>query len=270
LTLATGSLQAEEGLPADLVLLGGKVWTVTADHPEVEAVAIRGDRIVAVGPSAAMPGLIGKKTRVIDLHDRRVVPGFHDSHVHLLGSGLQLGQVALKDAADEADFGKRLRDFDRRLPGDRWLLGGEWDHDRTFAGRLPTAELIDRYVPDRPVFLRRYDGHMAIVNTRVLRLAGITAETPDPPGGVIYRKAGSREPSGILRDNAMDLVARLVPPPSDAEMVEAVRAALKEARQLGVTSMEDMDGSDADTRRRLVRLYQRLARQKQLTARVAL
>ena len=168
--------------------------------------AIVRDRIAEVGATAKLRRLIGPKTRVLDVKGRRVVPGFYDSHIHLLGSGLRLAEVALKDAIDEEEFGKRLRDFDRKLPRDRWLLGGEWDHDRTFAGRLPTAELIDKYVRDRPVFLRRYDGHMAVVNSRVLHLAGIRAETPDPPGGVIYRKPGSRQPSGVLRDNAMALV----------------------------------------------------------------
>src|SRR5205814_8927523 len=134
-------------------------------------------RLLAVGSSADVRSLIGPRTRILDLHGRRVVPGFYDSHVHLLGSGLRLGEVALKDAKDEAEFGRRLRDFDRKLPRDGWLLGGEWDHDRTFGGRLPTAELIDKYVPERPVFLRRYDGHMAVVNSRVLRLAGLKAET---------------------------------------------------------------------------------------------
>jgi hypothetical protein len=103
--------------------------------------------------------------------------------------------VTLKDAKDEAEFGRRLREFDRQLPRDRWLLGDDWDHDRTFNGQLPTAELLDKYVPDRPVFLRRYDGHMAVVNSRVLMMAGITAQKADPSGGVIYRKPGTKEPT---------------------------------------------------------------------------
>jgi predicted amidohydrolase YtcJ len=255
---------------ADLVLLGGKVWTVNARQPEAEAVAVWRDRVLAVGTTEEVRKLAGPATRVIDLKGRRVVPGFYDSHVHLLGSGLRLGEVALKDAADEEEFGRRLRDFDRKLPRDRWLTGGEWDHDRTIGGKLPTAELIDRYVPDRPVFLRRYDGHMAVVNTRVLKLAGITAGTPDPAGGVIYRKPGGKEPSGVLRDNAMDLVDRLVPPPTDAQLAEAVHAALDEARQAGVTSVQDMEGSDPATHRRLFRLYQELARTCRLSLRVDL
>src|SRR5207302_5875744 len=138
------------------------------------------------------------------------------------------------DAENEEEFGRRLREFDRKLPRDRWLTGGEWDHDRTFKGELPSAELLDKYVRDRPVFLRRYDGHMGVVNSRVLKMANITAETADPSGGIIYRKPGSREPTGILRDNAMDLLARLLPPASDAEVVEGVRAAPAEMRRAGV------------------------------------
>ncbi|HWG43008.1 MAG TPA: amidohydrolase [Gemmataceae bacterium] len=258
------------GLAADLVVVNARIWTVNPSQPEAEALAILRDRIVAVGNNADVRRCIGPQTRVLDGHGRRIVPGFYDSHVHLLGSGLRLAEVALKDAKDEAEFGKRLRAFDRKLPRERWLLGGEWDHDRTFAGRLPTAELIDKYVADRPVYLRRYDGHMAVVNSRVLQLAGITAETPDPSGGVIYRKPGSRQPSGVLRDNAMDLVEQLLPRTTEAEIIEAVRGALAEARQVGVTSVQDMDGSGAGTRRRLFRLYQQLARQGKLTTRIDL
>jgi predicted amidohydrolase YtcJ len=256
--------------PADLILVNGKLWTVDRTRPEAQALAVWRDRILAVGSDADVRALSGPATRVIDLHGRRVLPGFYDSHVHLLGSGMRLAQVALKDAADEAEFGRRLVAFDRKMPRDRWLLGGEWDHDRTFGGQLPTAELIDKYAPDRPVFLRRYDGHMGVANTRALKLAGIRAGTPDPAGGVIYRKPGSTEPSGVLRDNAMDLLDKLIPPPSEAEIAEGVQAALAEARQCGVTSVQDMDGSDPVTHRRLFRLYQRLARAGQLTLRVDL
>jgi predicted amidohydrolase YtcJ len=258
------------GVDADLVLINAKIWTVNKDQPEAEALAVWRDRIFAVGTSAEIRKLAGPRSRVIDVKGRRVVPGFYDSHVHLLGSGLRLGEVALKDAKDEAEFGRRLRTFDKKLPRDRWLLGGEWDHDRAFKGTLPTAELIDKYVADRPVFLRRYDGHMAVVSSRVLKLAGITDKTPDPVGGVIYRKPGTKEPTGLLRDNAMGLVEKLIPPPSVTEIAEAVQAALTEARAVGVTSVQDMDGSDAATRRRLFRIYQQLARSGKLTLRIDL
>jgi predicted amidohydrolase YtcJ len=257
---------------ADLVLVNGKLWTVNSKQPEAEALAVWRDRMIAVGTSADIQKLVGSKTRIIDLKGQRVVPGFYDSHVHLLGSGLALARVQLKDAKDEAEFGRRLQEFDQKLPKDRWLLGGDWDHDRAFDGHLPGAELVDKYVRDRPVFLRRYDGHMALVNTKVLKLAGITAETPDPPGGVIFRKPGTKEPSGILRDNAMDLVdgRSLIPPVGDEEIAEAIRAVLGEARQVGVTSVQDMDGSDLGTRRKLLRIYQELARSDRLTLRIGL
>jgi predicted amidohydrolase YtcJ len=270
LLFAVPAAAADPRPTADLVLVNGKVWTVNKSQPEAEAVAVWRDRILAVGKSDDVKALAGPKTRVIDLKGRRVVPGFYDSHVHLLGSGMRLGEVALKNAKDEAEFGKRLREFDQKLPRDRWLLGGEWDHDRAFGGQLPGAELIDKYVSDRPVFLRRYDGHMAVVNSHVLKMAGITAKTADPPGGVIYRKPGTQEPTGLLRDNAMGLVERLVPAPSEAEIIEAVRAALEEARQAGVTSVQDMDGSGGATRRTLFRVYQQMARDGKLTVRIDL
>ncbi len=260
----------EPSVAADTVLVNGKIWTVNAAQSEVEALAIWRGRILAVGTTKEIRKLSGSRTAVIDLKGRRVVPGFYDSHVHLLGSGLRLSEVALKDAKDEAEFARRLHEYDQKLPRDRWLLGGEWDHDRTFGGQLPTAELIDRYVPNRPVFLRRYDGHMGVVNSQVLKLAGITEKTADPAGGVIYRLPGSQKPSGLLRDNAMDLVAGLIPAPSEAAIAEAVEGALKEAAQNGVTSVQDMEGSDEATRQKLFRLYQQLARSGQLTCRIDL
>ena len=198
------------------------------------------------------------------------MPGFYDSHAHFLGGGQQLARVELKDAKDEAEFGKRLAEFDKNTPRDRWLIGGNWDHDRTFAGKLPSAATIDKYVKDRPVFIRRYDGHMALANSAALKLAGVTAETKDVPGGVIDRLADGKTPSGMLRDNAMSLVGRLVPEPDDDEILEAVLAAQKHAAEVGVTSIQDMDGSGSDTRRKLFRVLQRLAREDKLTCRIDL
>lgn len=255
---------------ADVVLLDGKIWTGAKDIPEVAALAVRQGRIVALGDTAEIRKLISKGTKVIKLDGKRVVPGFHDSHVHMLGSGLRLAQVKLKDARDEAEFGKRLKAFDAKLPKNRWMLGGEWDHDHTFKGKLPDAALLDKYVPDRPVILRRYDHHMAVANSKALKLAGITAKTADPSGGVIYRKPGSKEPTGLLRDNAMALVDKLVPEPGVDEITEAMKASLDVARRAGVTSVEDMDGSAPAVRARLFRLYQQLARQEKLTCRVSL
>lgn len=255
--------------PADLVVTNAAIWTGT-DRATAAALAARGGRIIAVGTDADVRPLIGPETQALDLAGRRVIPGFYDSHAHLLMGGLQLGRVTLKDCPDEAEFGRRLREFDGRLPPGRWLLGGDFDHDRTFGGRLPTAELLDKYVPDRPVFLSRYDGHMAVANTVALTAAKVTAETPDPPGGLIHRKPGTREPTGALGDNAMDLVSGLIPPPSDEEVAEAVLRALEEARRFGVTSVQDMAGGDAAERLKLLGLYRRLAGSGRLTLRVEL
>jgi predicted amidohydrolase YtcJ len=270
LLLMAMSPSAEPAVAADLVLVGGKVWTVDPAKPQAEAVAVWRDRILTVGTDADVKALVGPNTRVIDLKGRRVVPGFYDSHVHWLGGGSSLAQVDLKDAKDEAEFGRRLKEFDAKLPRDRWLVGGNWDHDRSFGGQLPTAATVDRYVKDRPVFIRRYDGHMALANSAALKLAGVTAETKEVPGGVIYRLPDGKTPSGVLKDNAMSLVGRLIPPPGDEEILEAVLAAQRYAASVGVTSVQDMDGSGAETRRRLFRVLQRLAREGRLTCRVDL
>src|SRR5436190_5871761 len=143
LALAMTPAADEPALAADLVLVGGKVWTGDLDRPEAEAVAVWHQRIIKVGTDADVKALVGPKTKVIALAGRRVVPGFYDSHLHFLGGGLQLTRVDLKDAKDEAEFGRRLREFDRKLPPGHWRLGGNWDHDRTFEGKLPTAAIVD-------------------------------------------------------------------------------------------------------------------------------
>jgi predicted amidohydrolase YtcJ len=267
---ALSTAQQPNRVVADTVVINAKIWTVNKAQPEAEALAVWKERIIAVGRADDIRPLIGPDTRVIDAKQRRVVPGFHDSHVHLLQSGLQLSRVYLKDAKDEAEFGKRLQEFDKKIPPGRWMQGGLWDHDRTFKGELPTAAVLDKYVPDRPVFLRRYDGHMGLANTKALKLAGITADTKDPTGGVIYRKEGTKEPTGLLRDKAMGLVSQLIPPPEEGEVLDGLQAALGEARKVGVTSVQDMDGSDTGTRKILLSVLQNLAKAGKLTLRVRL
>jgi predicted amidohydrolase YtcJ len=261
---------AEPVAEADAVFVNGKVWTVDAARPEAQAIAVWRGRILKVGTDYEVRQLVGSRTKVIDLAGRRVVPGFYDSHAHFLGGGQQLARVDLKDAKDEAEFGRRLVEFDKKTPRDRWLVGGNWDHDRTFAGKMPSAATVDKYVMDRPVFIRRYDGHMALANTTALKLAGLNPDTKDVPGGVIDRLADGKTPSGILRDNAMSLVGRLIPEPDEGEILEAALAAQKHAAELGVTSLQDMDGSSSETRRRLLRVLQRLAREDKLTCRIDL
>lgn len=248
---------------ADLVLLNGKVWTVDRARPQAQAVAVWHGRILAVGSNDEIRQLIGDRTQVVDLQGKLVLPGFIDNHTHFLSGGFWLGEVKLKDAKNEEEFGQRLAAKSRELPPGAWITGGTWDHDNWPGGRLPTAELIDRYVPDRPVFVTRYDGHMSVANSLALKLAGITAETPDPPGGVIVRKPGTREPTGVLKDAAQDFVQRVIPPPSEADIRRALEAALAEARRVGVTSLTDMDLTPTT-----LRLYQDLLSEGKLTVRI--
>lgn len=250
-------------IAADLVLLNGKIWTVDRARPEAQAVAVWRGRILAVGSNDEIRRLIGDSTQVIDLGGKLVLPGFIDNHTHFLSGGFWLGEVKLKDAKNEEEFGQRLAAKSRELPPGAWITGGTWDHDNWPGGRLPTAELIDRYVPDRPVFVTRYDGHMSVANSLALKLAGITAATPDPPGGVIVRKPGTREPTGVLKDAAQSLVERVIPPPSEADIRRALEAALAEARRVGVTSLTDMELTPTT-----LRIYQDLLAEGKLTARI--
>jgi len=262
-SFSVGSRAASQVVQADLVFLNGKVWTVDKALPQAEAVAVWQDRILAVGTSEDIRTLIGPKTRVMDLEGKLLLPGFNDNHTHFLMGGEEEFEVRLKDSKDEEEFGRRLAAKAKELPPGGWITGGNWDHDNWPGGRLPTAELIDRYVPDCPVFVNRYDGHMAVVNSVVLKIAGISAETPDPEGGVIVRKPGSREPAGVLRDNAMDLVYPHVPQSSEAEKRRAIEAAVAHARRVGVTSLQDMSASPA-----LMRIYQDLLKEGELTVRI--
>ena len=268
--LLASALSADPAVPAELVLVNGKVWTGDADKPEVQAFAVVAGRVFRVGTDDEVKKFVGKDTKVIDAGGKRILPGFSDSHMHLLGGGLQLARVELKDCPDEAEFGKRLKAFDARTPSARWMLGGNWDHDRTFKGELPTAATLDKYVPNRPVFLRRYDGHMGLANTAALKLARITADTKDPAGGVISRLADGKTPSGILKDNAMDLLDKLIPEPDEAEIREGVKAALKACAANGITSVQDMEGSSPATRRKLYAVLKGMAENGQLTARIDL
>lgn len=257
------SCQKRSPVQADLVLTNGKIWTVDMAQPEAEAVAVWGDQILAVGASAEIEALIGPQTQVVDLRGKLVLPGFIDNHTHFLSGGQWLSGVKLKDTKNEQEFGERLAQKSAELPEGTWILDGTWDHDNWPGGNLPTAELIDRYVPDRPVFVTRYDGHMSVANSLVLEMAGITAGTPDPAGGVIVRKPDSNEPAGVLKDAAQALVWRLVPDPSREENRQFLLAAMQEAARVGVTSLQDMNLT-AET----LDLYQELLRGGALIVRV--
>jgi predicted amidohydrolase YtcJ len=248
--------------PADLVLVNGKIWTVDDKQPEVEAVAVLGNRIAAVGSTTEIRKWIGANTKVIDLQGKRVTPGFNDSHVHFLDGGMGLASVQLRDARTPEEFRERIRDFAARLPRGRWILNGNWDHENWTPPALPTRQLIDAVTPDNPVFINRLDGHMCLANSLALKLAGVTRETPDPPGGTIERDANG-EPAGVLKDAAMNYVYKVIPSPSEDVMAEAIRAALAYAAENGVTSAQDMSASPE-----VFAVYQKLLANGELTMRV--
>jgi predicted amidohydrolase YtcJ/beta-lactamase class A len=225
---------------AELALINGRIWTGNKSQPWVEALASRGERVVAVGSNAEVRKLIDSKTQVVDLGGKLALPGFIDDHTHFIESGFHLLSVDLRDAATPEEFARRLKDHAAKLPSGRWIGGGDWDHERWPGGPLPTRELIDRYTPNNPVFVTRLDGHMGLANGVALRMAGITKDTKDPAGGTIVRDAKTGEPTGILKDGAQNLVYRVIPEQTEAQRDEALKASLAEAARVGVTSIQDI------------------------------
>jgi predicted amidohydrolase YtcJ len=233
-----GSAPPHAGGPViTLALVNGRIWTGNASKPEAEAIAVAGDRIAAVGTTAEIRGQAhGAET--IDLHGQFVTPGFIDSHVHFLEGGYRLTSVPLRDARTRDEFVSRIKAFAATVPPGTWITGGDWDHT-LWGGELPQRDWIDSVTQDHPVWVNRLDGHMALANTAALRAAGITDTVKDVAGGEIVRDR-ARRLTGLLKDNAMDLVAARVPPPSDAMNDRALTAAMQHVAKQGVTAVHHM------------------------------
>lgn len=246
---------------ADVIFKNATIWTLDSQKPNAEGVAVLNGKILAVGTNAEVDRLAGPKTEIVDVKAKLLLPGFIDDHTHFMSGGFQLQNVDLRYAANEQEFARRIKERAEKKTG-RWITGGDWDHDNWPGGKLPTKELIDAFTPTTPVFVNRYDGHMALANNYVLKLAKIAKTTPDPPGGTIVRDPKTGEPTGLLKDAAMDAVYRIMPDPSEDEMMEAAKLALAEARRLGITSIQDVS-SDAD-----VNVYRKLKESGELTARM--
>ena len=265
--LLLASLRVAGAQPAaSLVLLNGKIWTVNDRQPRAEAVACLGSRIVAVGSNGEIRKWIGAGTEAIDMGGKLVLPGFNDAHVHFFSGGENLASVQLRDAKSEDEFRKRIAEFAAKQPAGRWITGGDWDHENWTPARLPTRQLIDAVTAGHPVFVNRLDGHMALANSQGLQLAGITRDTPDPPGGTIVRDAAG-EPTGVLKDAAMermDGVDGVIPAPSEDQIADAVRAAMRYAAENGVTSVQDMSAAPE-----ILRVYQTLLARGELTVRIS-
>lgn len=250
------------GLDADLIVVNARVRTMDSRGTVAEALAVHGGRIAATGRTAEIKALAGPSTKVIDARGRLVLPGFNDSHVHFLSGGFQLSSVDLRDAKSKEEFAARIQAFAARLGKGRWVVGGDWDHELWEGSPLPRKEWIDPVTAETPVFVNRLDGHMALANSAALKLAGVTKETLDPPGGLIVRDKATGEPTGVLKDAAMNLVYRVIPPATFEEKLEAARAASRHAASLGVTSVTDVSaGAD-------IGVYQTLLERGELLTRV--
>ena len=268
------------GATADLILVHGRIYTLDAQKPWAEALAIRGERIVAVGGDREIRALVGPQTRVLDLHGEFALPGFNDAHVHMESTGALLVGANLLDVHEPKAFVERVRAAAARLPRGSWITRGDWGaYEQWNAGSsgnarpgggaagngpfLPSRDLIDPVTHDHPVLLNRFDRSIFLANTRALELAHIDAHTQAPAGGEIVKDAAGR-PTGLLKGTAADLVLKVIPPIPFEQRLVQVRAVLQEAREGGVTTMQDITTAPQ------FEAYQELMRRGELTARILL
>jgi hypothetical protein len=245
---------------ADLVLVGGPVWTGDETRPWATGVAIESGRILAVGEGDEIRARVGPETEVVELAGRFAMPGFIDTHTHFIDGGFRLSAVDLRDADSPEEFARRLSGYAASLEPGEWILGGDWDHER-WGGQLPDRSWIDAVTPDNPVFVTRLDWHMVLANSRAMDLAGITPDVSAPEGGEVVRDRFGRL-TGVFKDEAMPLVAAHIPIPTDAQRDSALRAAMRHAGSLGVTGVTDMGSwSDLET-------YERARRAGDLSLRI--
>jgi predicted amidohydrolase YtcJ len=228
---------------ADRIFVNGRIWTGEPGRPFVEALAVRGTTILAAGTSAEIRKHSAKGTDALDLRGRFVVPGFIDGHLHLLGGSLSLEEMRLDDVFAFGALAGRIRDWAAAHPDARWVTGRGWAY-AAFPEGLPSRAQLDAVVAGRPAWLVSYDGHTGWANSTALRLANVTRGTKDPPGGEIVRD-GKGEPTGALKENAMDLVGRLVPKLLPHEKERALRNGIAQAAAWGLTSVHQA-GIDAE------------------------
>lgn len=246
-----------------LLFKNGSVWTADPSNPRAEAVLTEGDRILRVGRKADLESLATADTRIVDLHGALLLPGFIDCHTHFLKGGYALSRIRLRDVTSREAFAERVAAKVAELERGEWILDGLWDHELFSPPDLPDRTWIDRISPENPVCVHRYDLHTVLVNGLALQIAGITRDTVSPEGGEIGKDPATGEPTGILRDAAVDLVTRHIPKPSRKADLAAAAAALRHAARLGVTSVHDM--SDASS----VAAYRELLASDGLTARIS-
>jgi predicted amidohydrolase YtcJ len=240
--------------------LNGKVYTVNDRQPWAEAVVVDGGRIVYVGRSNDARVLAGAGASFIDLEGRLMLPGLIDDHVHLVWGGQHVLGIDLRPSNNRKQFCEILEKYAAMHHGE-WIVGGDWDHEKWDPPHFPHREWIDHFSAETPIFVQRFDGHMGLANTAALNRAGITASTPDPAGGSIERDTRG-EPTGILKDLAMNLVTAVIPPASDEQLERAVLQGIAEVRKNGVTSIHDITLPEHWP------IYRRFAEEGRLTCRI--
>lgn len=247
--------------------INGKIYTVNENQPYAEAVVTEGNKIAFVGSTKEAKKFIDPSTKVIDLKGKLMLPGFNDSHLHFISGGNYLLGINLRPAHSKEEFVQIIKDYvknrkDSSKNINRWITGGRWDHEQWKNKTLPSKELIDSVTGNIPVFVSRIDGHMGLANSRALELAGITKDTPDPDGGLIIHDKKTGEPTGILKDNAMELVFKIIPHPSLEENIEDALRAIEETNKLGITSVQDM------TQPGELESYMKILKEGKLTCRI--
>src|SRR6202165_1007726 len=221
--------------PADIIVVHGRVYTEDPKQPWAQAVAIYRGKIVAVGTDPEIERRRGIDTKVINAGGKLVLPGFVDCQIHFIDGSFSLGRVNLEGAKDPADIQKRLREYASEHPGDDWILGRGWNYAMFGPEALPHKKYLDEIFPDRPVFLEGYDGHTYWANSKDLAMAGIVRESADTQNGAIVRDPKTGEATGALKESAQDLIAKVIPKPSRAEQLLALRAGMKWDKEHGIT-----------------------------------
>jgi len=248
---------------ADLVLTNGNVLTMNPSKPHAQAIAVKDDKIIKVGTDKEIKTWIGKNTKIINLKEKTVVPGFIDTHAHITGYGKSLKQINLRGVNSIKEMQKKLKKQIQKTPKGQWILGRGWDQDHLTEKRYPTRWDLDKFSPNNPVVLTRVCGHLCVANSQALETAGITKETKPPPAGQIDKDPKTGEPTGILRENAMNLVWKMIPEPSEEELIEACSLACQKAVEAGLTSVHWLINSPTE-----MRVIQKLREQNKLPLRV--
>ena len=233
--------QRDDEGPVDLIVYNAKVYPAGASATFAEALAVRGNTIFRVGSNREIKRMRRPQTVVVDAHGGAVIPGFNDSHAHFALGSLALSEINLLDANTTEQVSAKIRAYAEANADRPWITGRGWYYT-AFAGGLPTRQLLDQLVPNRPAYLTAYDGHSGWANTAALKLAGITRSTPNPKNGIIVKDA-SGEPTGVLKESAVSLVHKLLPQPDRAHRLNAMRAGMREAHRLGITSVQNASGT---------------------------